>query len=179
MATQYTWRLPFEMVGNLIRDLATPLVATDAATKGYVDGLVALPRASILTWGNDSVAASVDTRVLAPGFDRTTADLSGSLPGGGNEGQYRAPTAGTIDRLRVRHNSNVGNGNNVVYTLRINGILSILTAPLASGAIGDASDLVNGHVVAAGDLIEMTASKTASIGAGGVSCMVAVRFTPA
>ena len=133
---------------------------------------------SFLLWGNNSVAAAADTRVLAPGYDRTTANISGSETGGGSEGAWRAPRAGTILNLRVRHNAAVGNGNAVVYTLRVNGILTALTASRVTGVIGDSSDLVNSVAVVAGDLIEMVASKALGIGAGGVVCQVAVEFRP-
>ncbi len=131
---------------------------------------------ALLQWGNDSVAAAADTRALAPGFSRNIADTIGGLPGGGTEGLYRASRAGTLRNMRVRHNSNVGNGNDVVYTVFVAGVATAITATLASGAIGDASDLVNTAAVAAGDLIQVRASKALSIGAGGVSVMVDLEF---
>jgi hypothetical protein len=81
-----------------------------------------------------------------------------------------------MKNLRVRHNSSNGNGNSVVYTLRVNGALTALTATRATGAIGEASDLVNTIAIASNDLIEMVASKAVALGSGVVVCMVAVEF---
>lgn len=130
----------------------------------------------MLVFGSNSVAASVDTRVLVPGYSRSTAAVLGGEAGGGSEGAYRVTRAGTIRNLRVRHNANNGNGNPVVYTLYRNGAPTLLTASLATAALGDASDLVNAVAVAAGDLIQMIASKALALGSGVVVCQVVVQF---
>ena len=143
---------------------------------GASGAIVFAAGSALLQWGNDSIAAAADTRALAPGFSRNIADTIGGLPGGGTEGLYRASRAGTLRNLRVRHNSSTGNGNSVVYTVFVAGVATAITATLASGAIGDASDLANTAAVAAGDLLQVRASKAVSIGAGGVSVMVDLEF---
>lgn len=116
---------------------------------------------SLLQWGNTSIAAAADTRFLSPGFTSQTAQTT-------SNSAFRATRAGSLRNFRVRHNAAVGNGNSVVYDVRINGAPQGLGLSLASGAIGDASDLVTALPVAAGDLIEVTATKAAGIGSGGV-----------
>ncbi len=125
---------------------------------------------AVLTFGADSIAAGADTRFLPPGF------IDGTAPTSSSEAQFASPRAGTMRNLRVRHNTSNGNGNSVVYALRVNGVASALTATLATGAIGNASDLVNAVAVAAGDLIDVTAVKALSIGAGNQDSIVAVEF---
>lgn len=124
---------------------------------------------TVLLWGNDSVAAAADTRFLAPGFVNQVAQATPIA-------SFRAPRAGTLRAFRVRHNSAVGNGNNVVYDVRINTAAQGLGLTLASGAIGDASDLVTSIAVPIGALLEVTATKPLGIGAGGVDVMFACSF---
>lgn len=115
---------------------------------------------SLLQWGNTSIAAAADTRFLSPGFTAQTAQIVSIAA-------FRATRNGSLRNFRVRHNSAVGNGNSVVYDVRLNGAPQGLGLSLATGAIGDASDLVTAIAVVAGDLIEVTATKALSIGAGG------------
>jgi hypothetical protein len=117
---------------------------------------------SIATWGNDSIAPAADTRYLSPGRSTSTASTTdvASIP---------APRAGTIRNLFVRHHSATGNGNNVVYTIMINGVATGLTVTLATGAIGQASDLVNTVAVAQGDRISLRATKAANVGGGSLN----------
>lgn len=152
------------------------IYSTSASRWKLIAVMEPAPVGSILTWGNDSVAASVDARTLAPGYDRSIAAVVGSLAGGGNEGQYRAPRAGTMRNLRARHNTNNGNGNTVNYRLFVNGVASALQVNLATAAIGDATDAVNVVAVAAGDLIDMVATKAVALGSGVLDTMVAAEF---
>lgn len=126
--------------------------------------------AGFVGWGNGSVAAAADTRFLSPWHDPGTASLT-------SVGAWRAPRAFTARNLRVRHNSAVGNGNSVAYFLRINGVNTALTVSLATGAVGDASDLVNAVAVAAGDLVEFVAVKALGIGAGGVDAVAVLQVS--
>lgn len=135
-----------------------------------------LGQGSVLVWGNDNVAAAADSRSLNFGSERNTASIVGSQPGGGTESAWRAPRPGLVRNMRVRHNAAVGNGNSVVYTLTLNGVATALTASLASGALGDATDLVNVVIVLTGDLATMVASKALGLGAGGVSATVSTEF---
>lgn len=125
--------------------------------------------ASTLVWGASSIAAAADTRFLPPGFDTATAPLFA-------ESGFRASHAGLLDNFRVRHNSPAGNGNVVLYDVLVNGVAQLVNVPLATGAAGDASDLVTTVALAAGDLLQVTASKALGIGAGGVNVTFACDF---
>jgi len=108
-----------------------------------------------LFWGAGQILNTITSRFLWPGFDNTLAQAAAP--------QIRAARAGTARNMRVRHNFTAGNGNNIVYTLRVNGVATALTVTLASTA-SDGSDLVNSVAVAAGDLLDIIATKAIDIG---------------
>jgi hypothetical protein len=126
---------------------------------------------SVLCWGNQNIAALADSRTLSPGYDITTAFLSP-----GTILQIPVPRAGLIANLFARHNTANGNGNSVVYTLHRNGAATALTVTLATGAVGQASNLTNAVIVNQGDRIEMIASKAASIQNGLLNSIVSVEL---
>jgi len=130
----------------------------------------ALSSGSILVWGNNSIAAAADTRFLYMGRDSSTAPTT-AITG------WRAPRAGRLRNFRARHNSAVGNGNSVVYDVRVNAVAQGLALVLATGAIGDASNLVASFAVPTGALLTVTATKALSIGAGGIDCQFACELT--
>lgn len=116
-------------------------------------------------FGNNSVTATTTTRYLTPGYTAGTAPTAPV--------QYRVPSAGTVRRLRVRHNTGAGNGLAIVYTVRINNTPSAVTLSLASTAT-DGSDLVNTVAVAAGDLIDIEVTKAASVGTSPAEIMASL-----
>jgi hypothetical protein len=65
--------------------------------------------------------------------------------------------------LRVRHNGTAGNGNLIVYTIRINNAGTLLLVSLASTS-NDGSNLANTVVVAGGELIDLEVTKALSTG---------------
>lgn len=109
-----------------------------------------------LEFGAGSVSSTTTTRYLWPGFEGGIAQIAPV--------QFRLTRAGTLKSLRVHHNSPAGNGNNIVYTVRKNGVATTLTCTLASTA-ADGSDLVNSVSFAAGDLVDIRITKGASVGA--------------
>jgi len=111
-----------------------------------------------LLWGDNTVGSTTTTRYLTPGYDDGLAE---TIPT-----QIRAIRAGTVQNMRVRHNTPGGNGNSIVYTLRVNGVASALSVTLASTA-SDNSDLASTVAVAAGDLLDIEVTKAAVVGAGG------------
>lgn len=122
---------------------------------------------AVLTWGNETIASAADARYLSPGHDMGTASLV-------NDAQIPAPRAGTLRNLFARHNSAAGNGNAVVYTVFVNGVATALTVSLATGAVGQASDLVNTIAVVQGARISLQASKAVPIGGGNIDVQVSV-----
>jgi len=111
---------------------------------------------SSLLWGDDSVQGTTTTRYLTPGYDDGTAEVTPT--------QFRLPRPGILRNFRVRHNVPAGNGNNIVYTLRVNGVATALAVSLSSNT-ADASNLVNAIAVNAGDLVDIEVTKAASVGA--------------
>jgi len=124
---------------------------------------------SVLTWGNNSVSSTTTTRYMTPGFEdglATTAAI-----------QFRVPFASTARKMRVRQNSPAGNGNNVVYTLRVNGSASALAVTIASTGT-DADDLTNEVTLAAGDIIDIEVTKASSTGSAPNQVMVSLTLDP-
>lgn len=139
------------------------------ASDGTVTQLTPTSSSSVLLWGVDSILAAADTRFIAPGHENGGASLT-------NIYEFAAPRAGTLRNFFVRHNSAIGNGNNVVYTILVNGVGTALVVTLASGAIGQSSDIVDTAAVAKGDRIALRAVKAASIANGALDIMASVEF---
>ena len=131
-------------------------------------GTVIVGQGAPIIWGTQSVNAAANTRVLPPGYETATA---GPDPLG-----FAATRAGTLKNLFARHNSAAGNGEAVIYRVRKNGVLTALLVSLVTGAIGQASNLVDAVVVAQGDFIELVAIKAIAIGSGVVDAIVTADF---
>lgn len=135
--------------------------------KVKLDNYPAVPPASTLIWGDNSVATSTTTRYLTPGYDDGIAETSPT--------QILAPRSGTLRNMRVLHNGTSGNGNPIVYTLRINGVASALSVSLAStAAVG--SDLVSTVAVLAGDRIDVEITKAASVGSSPSNVTLSIEY---
>lgn len=130
------------------------LIATTPTWTEITGGTGSTSKA-ILHWGNNSVSSTTTTRYLQPGF------VDGVGPT--TVIQYRVPFAATLKNLRVRHNTTAGNGNAIVYTVRINSVASTLTVSVNS-TTADGSDVTHTPTVAAGDLIDIEVTKAASVG---------------
>ena len=109
----------------------------------------------ILAFGANNVATTTTTRFLWPWYQDSLAPTTPT--------QFRVPRACTLRNLRVHHSVTAGNGNNIVYTVRKNGVTTALTCTLASTA-ADGSDLANTVAFAAGDLIDIVVTKGTAIG---------------
>jgi hypothetical protein len=70
---------------------------------------------------------------------------------------------GSLRNMRVRQQIPAGNGNAIVYTLRVNGVASALAVSILSTA-QDGSDLVDTVAVVAGDEIDIQVTKALAIG---------------
>lgn len=160
-------------VGDVIRWSATKLavaigdIGMDVATgrpSVFVGG-VATPLATttdsgfVVAFGNSSISAGADTRFIDTWYNQATAPTVATS-------NFVSPRAGTLKNLFVRHNVAIGNGNSVIYTVLINGVASGVTVTLATGAAGQASDLVNTVAVAQGNLVSLRAVKALAIGNG-------------
>lgn len=158
--------------GGSLHALVTTLVAgfMSAADKTKLDGIQANAAPAVFGFGDGNVGAAADTRFLGPWFGGQGEVASTSII------DIIAPRAGVLDNLFVRHNAATGNGNNVVYTVMLNGVATALTVTRATGAVGTSSDLVNTVTVAQGDRIALQATKAAAIGNGGCQPVASIRF---
>jgi hypothetical protein len=153
-----------------VENLATAGAVGTVATSDGAGGLsMATPPTAVLTWGAGSVLSSTTTRYLYPGYDDDNAPTSSGII------QWRAPRDGTFRNLRVRHNSTAGNGNNIVYTLRVNGSGSGLAATLASTA-SDGADTSSTASVSAGDLVDIEVTKASGVGGAPGEVIASVEF---
>lgn len=107
-----------------------------------------------MLFGAGSVGSSTTPKYLFPAYSDSTAQAKPP--------QFRTSRAGTLRKMRVRQNTPAGNGNAIVYTLRVNGTPSALTVSMLSTA-NDGSDLVNEVGVAEGDLLDVVITKASSI----------------
>lgn len=115
---------------------------------------------AILFWGNTDISPTTTTRFLAPGYDTGLAPTTVR--------DLLCPRAGTLRNLFIRHNTNNGNGNSVVYTVMKNGIATAIAVSLATGAIGDGSDIANTVAIAQGDRISIRITKAVGVTNGNV-----------
>jgi hypothetical protein len=82
---------------------------------------------------------------------------------GTTNARHVVPRDGTIRNMYVRHGNPDGNGNNVTYTMRVNGSTTLLSVTIASTG-SQASDVTNDVAVTAGDNIDLEVTKGANIG---------------
>lgn len=108
----------------------------------------------LLMFGNASVGSTATTRYLSAGSTGTLAETAPS--------QLRVTRDGTLSNLSISHNIPDGNGNDIVYTVRKNGIPTSLSVSLASTSPVDV-DVANQVSVIAGDSIDIEVSKASGI----------------
>jgi hypothetical protein len=119
----------------------------------------------VLGWGVGVLGADVGTDYLWPWYGQDVQDAGGEQ---GRPIEIHAPRPGTIRNFYARHNTANGNSAAVVYTLFVNGAPTALSASLATGATGFATDLADSIAVAQGDLLSVRAVKAAPINNPGV-----------
>jgi hypothetical protein len=124
-----------------------------------------------------SPARSVLLSLFASSID-TVNDrfLVGAGAGNTTEIQYVVPRDGALRGLHVRHNAANGNGVDVRYTVRVDGVDTALDLLLATGVTGEAN--ITGVVaVTAGQLVSVRASPVADIVSGALGTTVIVEFS--
>lgn len=137
----FVWVCAGGMVWNLVYPVAVP---PGPSTQSFL-------------WGNELVGSSVTPRYLTPGYDDVLAPVEDAIV------QFRTNRAGTLQNLRVRQNAPDGNGNPITYTVRVNGVPTLIQATLLSTA-SDGSDLVNTVLVAPGSLVDVEVTKALTVG---------------
>ena len=105
-------------------------------------------------WGNNGSAATTTTRWMNGGFGDTSARTT--------EIQFACPFSGILRNMYVHVNGTAGNGNAIVYTLRIAAANTALTVSLASTS-ADGNDTAHSVAVNKGALLSLQLEKAASI----------------
>jgi len=125
---------------------------------------------ALVSWGNNTLQSAADTRFLDPWWDDSIATTTRI--------EYIAPRDGTYENLAVLHNSPNGNGSVIIYTLEVDQAPSALTAALAStGSV--ATDDTHMVAVLKGQLISLSAEKTAPLGTSPNDIVVTANFAGA
>jgi hypothetical protein len=115
--------------------------------------------AAMIAWGNNSVGGTIANRYMDPwGAQNQIAGTDGTT-----NPRHVAVRDGFLRYLYVRHGNPDGNGNDITYTVRVNGVATSLTVTLASTGT-QASNLVDVVVLAEGDNIDVEITKLAGIG---------------
>ena len=138
------------------------------ADKTKLDAIQSLAATSEFMWGNGSIGTSTSTRYMAPGYSPNAAVTSVV--------QMRVPRAGTVKNLRVHVNSAGTGAANLTFTVRKNSVATALACTFSNTAT-DGSDLVDTVTFAAGDLIDVTVAKSASITGSPTDLFVTVEFS--
>ncbi len=127
---------------------------------------------AILAWGNRTVSGTATTRYLDPWGD--FGDVA--TTNGTTNARIVATRNGTLRNLYVRHGNPDGNGNDIAYTVRVNGVPTSLTVTMAS-TDSQASDITNSVAVSEGDNIDIEVTKAASVGNAPDAVTAQVLFT--
>lgn len=137
----------------------------------FTSGSTPIPPTSstVYNFGNSGVSSTTTARYLTPGFGDTTAQTSPI--------QFESPIGGTARNLRVRHNALAGNGQNIVYTVRINNVASALVVTLGSTATSG-SDLTHTVALSPGDLIDILVTKAGTIVQSPGNVTAVIEVTP-
>lgn len=115
------------------------------------DPTTPLPTSSAqLTFGCEDISATDTVRYLPSGWDDNIATTSPYT--------VDVTRGGILRNLRVRQNSPAGNGNPVLYTVRINGAPTALVATLSS-LDSSGANTADSVVVQAGDSLDIEITK--------------------
>lgn len=112
---------------------------------------------AILTFGSNDVSSTTTTRYLGPGIMDSQAATSVD--------QMTIPRDGFLRNMYLFVNGPGGNGNTIVYTVRINSVASALTVSMASTA-ATGSDTTNVVSVSEGDEIDVEITKALGVSTG-------------
>ena len=87
------------------------------------------------------------------------------------------PMAGTFRSLFVLHNRPFGNGEDIVYTLEVATVPTLLSVALASTGVSG-SDLANVVAVAEGDLVGLIVTKALDVATSPQDIFASLVFRP-
>jgi len=127
----------------------------------------------MIAFGNQSVASSTTNRFLDPWYSDTTAETNGVLLP-----RIVLTRDGVLRSLIVRHGQPAGNGNDLVYTVRVNGSPTALSVTLAStGTV--ASNFIDEVTVSQGDEIDVIVTKALGVGSSPLEITSQMEFAAA
>lgn len=130
--------------------------------------VVAGPTGAVMFFGNDDIGAAADTRFLTPGHAGTAVTTDTK--------RTPMPRGGILRALYVYHNNPVGDGDAVVYTVRVGGVNTAITCTLASNVAGPGLDITNTVQVGQGALVDIIAVKAANISNGNLNTCAALEL---
>ncbi len=119
------------------------------------------------SWGDGGVQTTVITRYMSPGFDNGTATTSPI--------QFVIPRSGFLRNMHIICAAAAGNGNAIVYTVRLNSLTTGLFISLSSNIL-QGSNTSTTITVAAGDVIDIEVTKAATIGSSPSNIMCTMEF---
>lgn len=156
--SQASFTFGADMTNDKIVNVASGSSAGDAVNYAQLSTLTALSRGVGTFFATDTFAAAA-TRYLVPGYAASQA---------AEVLYWIAPANGTINLMRI-YAGTAAVGSNTVFTARVNGVNSALTATLNAGG-SSALDASNTVSVTAGDRIGIEAAVGAGVsGPGAVS----------
>lgn len=130
----------------------------------------------LLTSANPVAARNIETfgaRTIVANGDSFLVPGTGDLASAADVYQYPSPVDANAFSLFVRHNAAAGNGNDVTYTMFLDGLPTLMTVTLPSNAVGQASDQIDAFPVAAGQRLSLRASAN-NIGNGALEVMASL-----
>lgn len=148
-----------EDVDEYMATLGWSFVADDPTSK--------LPQpAAQLIFGAEAVATNTTPRFLYPGYNPSIAQTTTI--------QVPASRDGTLRDMFI-HQTGDGNGTNLTYTVRVNGVATVLAITMAS-TDSAASNIVDSVPVSAGDLIDVEVTKAGGLGNSPDDIMCSIGF---
>ena len=121
---------------------------------------------SQLVFGADQVSSTTSIRYLYPGYSAAIAQTS-PIP-------QRVSRSGTMKNMYIAQIGD-GNGTNLTYTLRINGLVTLLAVTLAS-TDNTGSNIADEVAIAAGDLIDIEVTKAGGLGSSPDEVTCSIEF---
>lgn len=141
-------------LGDLCIDTTNGIQYTKVSGSNTNSGWLAGGGPAIIMFGNSMIQANTNTRYLTPGYATNNAQTSPI--------RYPCVRDGIISGMNIAVQSGSGNGNNVVYTLRVNEAATSLSITLASTSTDGSSSAI--VPVSRGDILDIEVTKEAAIG---------------
>lgn len=143
--------------------------AADGTTIFYIDAVGMTIDNELNAIGTLNSDTGIISSILTFGAQTTSGGGAGStrylFPGGGTKSaqsrvqEMRAPKNGTLRNLYIKVGNPRGNGNDVVYTVRVNGVDTAIEVTMVGNADNDGEDTTNQVTIVEGDDIAIVITK--------------------